>query len=37
MNKRLKSVPDFSSEAEEHAFWETHASAAPTFVFDCRS
>ena len=27
MNKRLKSVPDFSSEAEERAFWETHDSA----------
>jgi len=27
MNKRLKPVPDFVSEAEERTFWETHDSA----------
>jgi predicted DNA binding CopG/RHH family protein len=27
MNKRLKPVPTFASEAEERAFWETHDSA----------
>lgn len=27
MNKRLKPVPDFASEAEERTFWETHDSA----------
>ena len=26
MNKQLKEVPKFSSEAEERAFWETHDS-----------
>lgn len=26
MNKPLDTVPEFSSEAEEHAFWETHDS-----------
>jgi len=24
MNKRLKSIPKFRSEAEERQFWETH-------------
>lgn len=24
--KRLKKIPKFKSEAEEHAFWETHDS-----------
>jgi predicted DNA binding CopG/RHH family protein len=27
MNKRLKPVPAFASEAEERTFWETHDSA----------
>ena len=27
MNKRLKPVPAFTSEAEERKFWETHDSA----------
>lgn len=27
MNKRLKPVPVFASEAEERTFWETHDSA----------
>lgn len=27
MNKRLKPVPDFVSEAEERTFWENHNSA----------
>ena len=27
MNKRLKPVPDFVSEAEERTFWENHDSA----------
>ena len=27
MNKRLKPVPVFASEAEERKFWETHDSA----------
>jgi predicted DNA binding CopG/RHH family protein len=27
MNKRLKPVPAFTSEAEERTFWETHDSA----------
>ena len=27
MNKRLKPVPAFASEAEERKFWETHDSA----------
>jgi predicted DNA binding CopG/RHH family protein len=27
MSKRLKSIPAFSSEAEERKFWETHDSA----------
>ncbi len=27
MNKKLKSVPKFRSEAEERAFWETHDTA----------
>jgi predicted DNA binding CopG/RHH family protein len=27
MNKRLKSVPKFRSEAEERAFWESHDTA----------
>ena len=27
MNKNLKSVPKFSSEAAERKFWETHDSA----------
>lgn len=27
MNKRLKPVPTFASEAEERTFWETHDSA----------
>lgn len=27
MNKRLKTIPEFKSEAEERAFWETHDSA----------
>ncbi len=26
MNKRLKSIPHFATEAEERAFWETHDS-----------
>lgn len=26
MNKKLKSIPKFSSEAEERRFWETHDS-----------
>ena len=26
MSKQLKSIPEFSSEAEERAFWETHDS-----------
>ena len=26
MNKRLKSVPKFASEAAERAFWEKHDS-----------
>jgi predicted DNA binding CopG/RHH family protein len=27
MNKRLKPVPGFATEAEERKFWETHDSA----------
>lgn len=27
MNKRLKPVPAFASEADERTFWETHDSA----------
>lgn len=27
MSKQLKAVPEFSSEAEERAFWEKHDSA----------
>ncbi len=27
MNKRLKSIPKFRSEAEERRFWETHHSS----------
>ncbi|MFO7542190.1 MAG: BrnA antitoxin family protein [Thiobacillus sp.] len=27
MNKRLKPVPTFASEADERTFWETHDSA----------
>lgn len=27
MNKPLDTVPEFSSEAEERAFWETHDSS----------
>jgi hypothetical protein len=27
MNKRLKSIPKFRSEAEERQFWETHDSS----------
>jgi len=27
MNKKLKTVPKFRSEAEERAFWETHDTA----------
>ena len=26
MNKKLKSIPKFRSEAEERRFWETHDS-----------
>jgi predicted DNA binding CopG/RHH family protein len=26
MNKQLKTVPQFSNEEEEHAFWESHDS-----------
>ena len=26
MNKPLKPIPEFASEAEERAFWETHDS-----------
>jgi predicted DNA binding CopG/RHH family protein len=28
MNKKLKSMPKFRSEAEERRFWETHDSSA---------
>ena len=27
MNKKLKSIPKFQSEAEERRFWETHDSS----------
>jgi predicted DNA binding CopG/RHH family protein len=27
MNKRLKPIPSFATEAEERAFWETHDSS----------
>jgi predicted DNA binding CopG/RHH family protein len=27
MNKKLKSIPKFRSEAEERQFWETHDSS----------
>lgn len=27
MTKKLKSVPEFASEAEERAFWESHDTA----------
>ncbi len=27
MNKKLKSIPKFRSEAEERRFWQTHASS----------
>ena len=27
MNKNLKSIPKFRSEAEERRFWDTHDSA----------
>ena len=27
MNKKLKSIPKFRSEAEERRFWETYDSA----------
>ncbi len=27
MNKRLKTLPDFATEAEERAFWESHDSS----------
>ena len=27
MNKKLKSIPKFRSEAEERRFWETHDSS----------
>ncbi|HET6630212.1 MAG TPA: BrnA antitoxin family protein [Woeseiaceae bacterium] len=27
MSKRQKTIPEFKSEAEERAFWETHDSA----------
>ncbi len=27
MNRKLKSIPEFRSEAEERRFWETHASS----------
>jgi hypothetical protein len=27
MNKRLKSIPKFRSEAEERRFWQTHHSS----------
>ncbi|MGB9352855.1 MAG: BrnA antitoxin family protein, partial [Pseudolabrys sp.] len=27
MNKKLKSIPKFRSEAEERHFWETHDSS----------
>lgn len=26
MNKQLKTIPQFSNEEEEHAFWENHDS-----------
>ena len=26
MNKKLKAIPQFRSEAEERRFWETHDS-----------
>jgi predicted DNA binding CopG/RHH family protein len=26
MNKQLKTIPQFSNEEEEHAFWESHDS-----------
>ena len=27
MNKRLKTIPNFTTEAEERAFWESHDSS----------
>jgi hypothetical protein len=27
MNKKLKTVPKFQTEAEERAFWESHDTA----------
>jgi len=27
MNKRLKTIPSFATEAEERAFWESHDSS----------
>ena len=27
MNKRLKTLPNFATEAEERAFWESHDSS----------
>ena len=27
MNKPTRKIPDFASEAEEHAFWEAHDSS----------
>ncbi|MEY4210348.1 MAG: hypothetical protein RLZ92_727 [Pseudomonadota bacterium] len=27
MNKQLKSIPEFTSEAEEREFWESHDSS----------
>jgi len=27
MNKRLKAIPSFATEAEERAFWESHDSS----------
>jgi hypothetical protein len=32
MNKKLKSIPKFRSEAEERRFWETHDSATYRLV-----
>jgi hypothetical protein len=32
MNKRLKTVPEFSSEAEERAFWEAPDNDSSEYV-----
>ena len=35
MQKKLKTIPEFKSEAEERAFWETHDST--DYVDWCKS